>query len=602
MAFMRNDFKNMSTRKKSRKLFWGTLAPLLTVTIVACTFFYDISNKIITYYLEAELSRQVENVNSNILERMNPVMVNIEDFANFTELTDEDSIMLPLVITLQKNLQYSSGFYYASTTSIQKGGLFVHSENWVPPKDWDQTTRDWFKIALKNPDELNYTSPYVDSTTGELAITISKAIKDTHGKVKGVVACDILLSRLVNLFDEIQISKHGQINMIDKDGNYMTHKDPSKIMNANYLKETSYKGDIKEWMNGEKKTLVTKKNYYAVCQIAQAPWFIVIEGPLKDFKGQLSNVIIIFEIALIIFSILASIYNINVIRKMRMGEQELGKSLFEETQNLVVSAKENAATAQDQSAAVKEIVATMEDSNALSESISKKIQSVSKVADKTSRDVVAGVASIEQNVAQLHAIFDANQQTIDGMKVLSERIESIWDIVTLINNVADQAKIIAFNAELEASSAGEAGKSFRIVANEIRRLSDGIIDGTKEIKERINEIQHSSDSLILASESGTQKINEGYESAKNLGEMFESIKNSAEVTADSAGDITEIIQQQTTASEQILIALKQISAGVENFTVATDNISSSSENIRAMSEAMNNSVKSSEKSKKKDEE
>ena len=293
-----------------------------------------------------------------------------------------------------------------------------------------------------------------------------------------------------------------------------------------------------------------------------------------------------------------SVLNIITIRNMRRGEQELGAHLFEETQNLVVSAKENAATAQDQSAAVKEIVATMEDSNALSENISSKIHDVSQVAIKTSSDVADGVASIEQNVAQLHAIFDANQQTIEGMKILSERIESIWDIVTLINNVADQAKIIAFNAELEASSAGEAGKSFRIVANEIRRLSDGIIDGTKEIKERINEIQHSSDSLILASESGTEKINEGYENAKNLGERFASIKNSAEVTAASAGDITEIIQQQTTASEQILIALKQISAGVENFTVATDNISTSSEHIRKMSEEMNNSVKSAEEEKK----
>ena len=407
----------------------------------------------------------------------------------------------------------------------------------------------------------------------------------------------IFCFHVVTLFQEIEISKHGQINMIDKDGYYMTHVNSAKIMKDNYFNETSFKGNMNEWMNGELKSLVTNKNFYAICKIGYSPWFIVIEGPVNDFKGQLVNIIIIFEIALAIFSILAAIYNIDVIRKMRKGEQEIGKTLFEETQNLVVSAKENAATAQDQSAAVKEIVATMEDSNALSENIASKIHDVSKVAEKTSSDVATGVASIEQNVAQLHAIFDANQQTIDGMKILSERIESIWDIVTLINNVADQAKIIAFNAELEASSAGEAGKSFRIVANEIRRLSDGIIDGTKEIKERITEIQHSSDSLILASESGTKKINEGYENAKNLGEMFASIKNSAEVTANSAGDITSIIQQQTTASEQILIALKQISAGVENFTVATDNISSSSEHIRAMSEAMNNSVKSSEKQK-----
>ena len=599
----KNAYKNMSTRKKSRKLFWGTLAPLLTVTIVACTFFYDISDKIIEYYLRAELSRTVEQLNSKVLERMNPVMVNIEDFSNFASLSDDTQIYMPLVQTFYKNLEYASAFYYTSKTStLEKDGFFVHNAGWQPPAGWDQTTRDWYKLAVHHPGELCFSPPFIDADTGELCVTVSQSVNDLKGSIKGVVACDILLSRLESLFRDIQISANGHMEMITKDGWYMTNEDKSKIMSANYFDETSYKGDLGEWMNGELKTEITRKNYYAICKIGNSPWFIEIEGPTVDFTGQLSNVIIIFEIALIIFSIICSILNINTIKKMRQGEQELGAALFEETQNLVVAAKENAATSQDQSAAVKEIVATMEDSNALSESISSKIQAVSKVADKTSRDVIAGVASIDQNVAQLHSIFDANQQTIDGMKVLSERIESIWDIVTLINNVADQAKIIAFNAELEASSAGEAGKSFRIVANEIRRLSDGIIDGTKEIKERINEIQHSSDSLILASESGTQKINEGYESAKNLGEMFASIKNSAEITAASAGDITEIIQQQTNASEQILIALKQIAAGVETFTVATDNISLSSEHIRSMSEAMNNSVKSDreEKSKKAD--
>ena len=114
-----------------------------------------------------------------------------------------------------------------------------------------------------------------------------------------------------------------------------------------------------------------------------------------------------------------------------------------------------------------------------------------------------------------------------------------------------------------------------------------------------NEIQHSSDSLILASESGTEKINAGYENAKSLGERFASIKDSAEITASSAGDITDIIMQQTNSSEQILIALKQISAGVENFATATDNISASSEHIRKMSENLNNTVQSSDEGKKK---
>lgn len=600
MAFKRNDFKDMSTKKKARRLFWGTLAPLLTVTFVACTFFYYITNTIIGYLIDFQLSGSIEKVNSNVLERLNPVMTNIEDFSNFASLSDDTAIYVPLVQTFQKNLEYSSGFYYSSKKStLQEGSIFVHNSGWTPPNGYDQTTREWFKNAMNNPGKLAFSSPFIDADTGELIITISHTVNDTEGNVKGVVACDILLSKLTSLFDNIIITPHAKINMITEDGYYITNKDSLKVMKKKYFDETDYKGDLSKWMSGTLQTFRDRKNYFAISKVGLSPWFIVIEGPVKDYTGQLSNTIIIFEIALMIFSIFVSILNIITIRKMRQGEQEMGASLFEETQNLVVSAKENAATAQDQSAAVKEIVATMEDSNALSENIASKIHDVSKVAEKTSSDVALGVASIEQNVAQLHAIFDANQQTIEGMKVLSERIESIWDIVTLINNVADQAKIIAFNAELEASSAGEAGKSFRIVANEIRRLSDGIIDGTKEIKERITEIQHSSDSLILASESGTKKINEGYENAKNLGEKFASIKNSAEVTANSAGDITSIIQQQTTASEQILIALKQISAGVENFTVATDNISSSSEHIRAMSEAMNNSVQSSDKQKNK---
>gem|GEM_PF-1918489 len=282
------------------------------------------------------------------------------------------------------------------------------------------------------------------------------------------------------------------------------------------------------------------------------------------------------------------------IRDSQDKEHRMGEQLFKEAQNLVVSTKETAATSQDSSAAVKEIVATMEDSNVLSENISTKIKDVTSVASMTSSDVADGVAKIEENVARLHEIYDANQQTIDGIKNLSEKIESIWDIVTLINNVADQAKIIAFNAELEASTAGEAGKSFRIVANEIRRLSDGIIDGTKEIKERINEIQHSSDTLILASESGTEKINAGYENARGLGEKFESIKNSAEITSRSADDIASIIQQQATASEQILIALKEISSGVESFTVASENISDAAETVRKISEDLNNASRDDE--------
>ena len=326
---------------------------------------------------------------------------------------------------------------------------------------------------------------------------------------------------------------------------------------------------------------------YSLASLGEIGWHIVLfkEYNFDEFRkgAGLSFMISI----LIIILLAAGIFVFFRLRAVREKELETAGKLLSETKNLAVSAKKNAATAQDQSAAVKEIVATMEDNNALSESISQKIKDVSGVAEKTSGDVAEGVSHLELNVAQLREIAEANKTTIDGIKSLGDKINNIWDIVTLINSVADQAKIIAFNAELEASSAGEAGKNFHIVATEIRRLADGIIDGTKEIKERINEIQQSSDSLILASESGTVKIEEGCDTARSLEERFESIKNASEVTAESAGDITTIIQQQAAATEQILTTLRQIAAGVESFSSATESISSASEKLRTIAEDLN---------------
>ena len=113
-----NDFKNMSTKKKSRRLFWGMLAPLLTVTITACTFFYYVSNSILKYYLTSELNYSVKKINSDVMERMEPINVNLENFANFAALSDDGEVLQALVTILSKNLEYSNSLYFGSVTNF----------------------------------------------------------------------------------------------------------------------------------------------------------------------------------------------------------------------------------------------------------------------------------------------------------------------------------------------------------------------------------------------------------------------------------------------------------------------------------------------------
>ena len=274
-----------------------------------------------------------------------------------------------------------------------------------------------------------------------------------------------------------------------------------------------------------------------------------------------------------------AIYSL-LIKKIQKTERETSSKLLLETETLANATKESAETSHNQSTAVKEIVATMQDSTVLVENISEKIRHVTDLAEKSCEAVMSGREALQNNVNELLSIKNTNQLTIEGIKELNKKIASIWDIVAIINVVADQTKIIAFNAELEASSSGEAGKNFHIVATEIRRLSDNIIDSLKEIKERITEIQKTSDSLILDSEKGTRQIDSGYESIQSLESGFKSIMESSNSTADSSHEIQDYVGQFTSSSEQVFITLKQLADGIENLSAVTANISNSSESVR----------------------
>ena len=176
--------------------------------------------------------------------------------------------------------------------------------------------------------------------------------------------------------------------------------------------------------------------------------------------------------------------------------------------------------------------------------------------------VRSGTEALQSNVRDLQEIRNMNTLTINGIKELNTKVDGIWDIVSIINTVADQTKIIAFNAELEAASSGEAGKNFHIVATEIRRLSDTIIDSIKEIKTVISDVQQASDSLILASEKGTHKIDASCENAKSLERGFGSIMASSQ---ENAGTSDQGVLDAA-SSDRIFSSIQNIAQGIAEFS------------------------------------
>jgi methyl-accepting chemotaxis protein len=169
-------------------------------------------------------------------------------------------------------------------------------------------------------------------------------------------------------------------------------------------------------------------------------------------------------------------------------------------------------------------------------------------------------------------IKEKNSGIINGIVSLGNKVSKIRDIVRIINTITDQTKVIAFNAALEAASAGETGKRFAVVAGEVNRLADDIAVLTRQIREQVEEIQSSSSSLIVYSEEGSDRIEEGYKLIKDLEDIFKEIKDGAEITSNQAQTITVSTQQQLKSSEKIFADIADVSQGVKHLVGSSESV------------------------------
>ncbi|MBR7079002.1 MAG: hypothetical protein IKI40_00580 [Treponema sp.] len=270
-------------------------------------------------------------------------------------------------------------------------------------------------------------------------------------------------------------------------------------------------------------------------------------------------------------------------KKVISKAKEMGSKIDEYSKELVAISTQTQATAVEQSTGTSEILSIMNEADKLSHEIETKTTEVSTIASKTAESVQNGTQFLADNMVKMFAIYRANTSTTNGIREVNEKINSIWEIVSIINSIADQTKIIAFNAELESTTVNESGRNFRNVSNEIRRLANGTMDRTKEIKERINEVQLASDKLLQSSQNCTEKINQGMELIESLENSFTIISKSASETAESSEEIEGRIKQETEAFEQIVTTLQQVSKNIESLSVSTKTITVTAESLQTNS-------------------
>jgi methyl-accepting chemotaxis protein len=266
------------------------------------------------------------------------------------------------------------------------------------------------------------------------------------------------------------------------------------------------------------------------------------------------------------------------------------KAVLAAANDISGAVEDHASMASEMSSSVAEITSTMEELSASSNQIAEHSTSVVDIANQTLDGSRKGAAAMQTVLGRMTDIQADNQLNLQEIVDLGAKSKQIGKVMEIIKNIADQTKLIAFNAALEASSAGAAGKRFSVVAGEIRRLADSVTDSSGTIETKIDEIQDSISRLVITSEKGASGIAAGAAASSTTAERWNEMVDAAGHTSSAAQQISLSTQQQKTASGQVVVALREIVAASSHTAQSVTRLSRISKEMSSLSARLADTV------------
>ncbi|MEU8657601.1 methyl-accepting chemotaxis protein [Actinoplanes philippinensis] len=221
---------------------------------------------------------------------------------------------------------------------------------------------------------------------------------------------------------------------------------------------------------------------------------------------------------------------------------------------LEAAAAQQVSGGRDQASAMSEITTTISELLITSRQIADSAQRVSKIAEDTEAAARAGDATIDQTRASIGTIRSQVDQIVQHMLALGEKSQQIGQVVDLVSELAEQTNILAINATIEASGAGEWGRRFAVVAEEIRKLADRTAGSAKEIRALIEDVRGAVNTTVMATEIGAKAVDAGARKFDDATNSFREIVQLVATTNDATREIELSTKQQTTAVEQVNVA------------------------------------------------
>lgn len=292
-------------------------------------------------------------------------------------------------------------------------------------------------------------------------------------------------------------------------------------------------------------------------------------------------------LSVILGAVIALVLGRALARQLGAAVQHMQSSSAE----LQAASSQQASATREQGTAMSEIGTTIRELLATSRQIAEGAQRVARIADETAAGARAGGEVVERAQEAIGETKRHMELVVEKMLDLGRRSQQIGGVLELVAELLSQTNILAINATIEAAGAGEGGKRFAAVADEIRKLSDRVAGSAKEVRALTDEVRASVHATIMATEGGAKAVDVGTRRFGEVSVTFQRITAQVSTTREAAREIELSTKQQTTAVEQVNAAIVNVSQSARETEASTAQTVQTASELAALSRELSRLVR-----------
>lgn len=272
-----------------------------------------------------------------------------------------------------------------------------------------------------------------------------------------------------------------------------------------------------------------------------------------------ARILLIIILALAAATIVAGVIaNLTIRRSIGRQLRAAVDSITGSAAELLAVSSQVAAGAAQTAASTTQTTATVEEVKQTAQLASEKAAEVAQSSQDVTNFVTSGQAKVQQNIAALEKIADDMGTVAETIDRLNEQSQAVGEIITTVNDLAEQSNLLSVNASIEAAKAGEQGKGFTVVAQEVKSLAEQSKQAVAQVRSILSEIQKASAAAVSAARQGRESIDHGRIDAAHAAEGQVIELEAASKTAEAAAQISASSRQQLAGMEQISQAIEAI--------------------------------------------